>query len=178
MPYDETGVVFGHPQDDEYHEYYGLYIRRIGDDDLLPRLSQEHEVTLALFDSLDDERTERRYQPDKWSVKEVLGHVMDVERVFAVRALAFARADRESLPSFDQHVYAAGARHHQRTWEALVAEHRAVRASTMALLASLDETAVLRRGVASGNEFSVRALAYCIGGHEIHHRDVIRERYL
>ena len=118
-----------------------------------------------------------RYQPGKWSVKEVLGHITDGERVFSYRALRFARADQTPIPGFDETKWVPAGHFDRRSLQDLVAEYEAVRAATLALFASFDDEALLRRGKANDAEVSVRALAHIIAGHELHHVGLLRERY-
>src|SRR4029077_5181557 len=119
-----------------------------------------------------------RYAPGKWSIKEVIGHVSDAERVFSHRALRFARGDRTRLPGFDEKAYTPAGRFDARPLPDLAAELDAVRHATIALFAGLDSEALARRGPANNKEVSVRALAYIIAGHERHHVGILRERYL
>jgi DinB superfamily len=166
------------PDANEYAEYYGLYIGKVPGGDVLEVLRGGVGLTAAALDGLAPERERYRYQPGKWSLREVLGHVIDVERVFSFRALSFARRDPSRLPSMDQDVWAAGANAEARTVVSLLHDLACARASSLAILDSLPGDAWDRRGTASGCEFTVRACAYILAGHEIHHRRVLVERYL
>ena len=166
------------PEPTEHAPYYSLYIDKIREGDILKTLAQQNAQTLQLLESIGEEKANFRYAPDKWSVKQVLGHVIDVERVFAYRALAFARNDPAKLPSMEQNDYAAGANFERRPLGRILAEFAAVRAANLALFESFDAEIAMRRGTASGYEFSVRAIPYIIAGHELHHVGVLRERYL
>jgi uncharacterized damage-inducible protein DinB len=168
----------GRPDETEYAPYYGRYIGRVPDGDILARLESQLAETLALLRGLTPEQAAHRYAPDKWSIKQVVGHMSDTERIFAYRALRFARNDSTPLPGFEQDDYMAAARFDERTLGDLADELELVRRSSLALLRPLDESAWQRRGVASGAEMSVRALAYTMAGHEIHHREILVTKYL
>jgi uncharacterized damage-inducible protein DinB len=145
---------------------------------LLETLERQGAETLALLRALPEERGAHRYEPDKWSVKQVVGHISDAERIFSYRALSIARGDRAALPGMEQEEWMAGVDFDARTLADLLDEFEAVRASTLHLLRHLSSEAWARRGTASDNEVTVRALAYIIAGHEAHHVGVLRERYL
>jgi hypothetical protein len=164
------------PESDEYLAYYGKYIALVGDD-AIAALRKQAAGTPRLLKGVSEAQAMFRYAPGKWSVKEVLGHVMDGERVFGYRALRFARADRTPLPGFDENTWVPAAGFDRRTMAELAAEYEAVRAATLALFGSFDEAALVRRGAANNAEVSVRALAHIIAGHELHHVGLLRERY-
>jgi hypothetical protein len=145
---------------------------------LLDHLRENLRVTTDLVRGLPEERLLRRYAPGKWSIKEVLVHVVDDERIYAYRALRFARGDRTELPGFEQDDYVPPSAADQRAIEDILAEYAAVREATIALFRGLPEESFSRSGVADGKRASVRALAYHIAGHEAHHVAIIRERYL
>ena len=172
-----TGPKIGRPETGEHLEYYSRYIRLVAGDDALPRLRDQIGQTLRLLSGLSEERALYRYAPGKWSVKEVVGHLSDGERVFTYRALRFARADATPLPGFDENVYVPAGRFDARPLADVADEYRAVRAASIAMFASLDQDALLRRGVANGDSISVRALAWICAGHELHHVALLRERY-
>ncbi|MBI5852159.1 MAG: DinB family protein [Planctomycetes bacterium] len=165
------------PERSEYATYYGGYVDLVPEGDVLAQLRCLGVATLDLLESLDDVRAAHRYAPGKWSIKQLLGHVIDGERVFAHRALAIARQDPADQPSMEQDDWMAAVDFDRRSWASLVAEYRAVRAATLALFESFDAETSLRRGRASGNPFTVRALVYVVAGHELHHLRVLRERY-
>ena len=146
--------------------------------DLLERLRAQPAELRALLGSLDDAAARARYEPGKWSIKEVVGHVSDTERVMGYRLLRIGRGDVTPLPGFEQDPYVAAAGADRRPLASLLAELEAVRAATLALVESLPAEAWERRGTASGNPVSARALAYIIAGHAAHHHAVLRERYL
>jgi hypothetical protein len=165
------------PQAGEYAPYYDGYISLIQGEDILNTLDQQRRETMLLLCGRDEEDGDFRYAPDKWSAKEVLGHVCDAERIFAYRALRIARADAKPLEGFEQDDYVRNGPFAQRPLADLVEDFIAVRRATLSLLRDLDEAAWLRRGIANKNEVSVRALAYIIAGHELHHRRILEEKY-
>jgi len=173
-----TAPRFLRPEASEYAPFYAGYVGLVPDGDLLDTLERQGEDTARILGGLPEARGDHAYAPGKWTVKEVLGHLADGERVFSYRALSFARGDATPLPGFEENVWvpASGAR--DRTLSSLVAELRAVRAATLALLRGLPPGADLRRGVANEQEISVRGLAWVITGHERHHLKILRERYL
>ncbi len=166
------------PEPTEHAPYYALYIDKVPVGNILEILAQQNRQTLQLLESIGEEKARFRYAPDKWSIKLVLGHVIDAERVFAYRALAFARNDPAKLPSMEQNDYAANANFDRRPLRAILAEFAAVRTASLALFESFDAEIAMRHGTASGYEFSVRAILYIIAGHELHHVGVLRERYI
>ena len=166
------------PEANEYAPDYDKYVSRVPAGDVVETLSRQHTDTLTLLDGIPEDKANSRYAPDKWSIKELVGHVIDGERIFAYRALRFARGDCTPLPGFEQDDYVRAADFDARPLADLVAEFSQVRASTLSLYRSLNEEAWRRRGIASDNEVSVRALAYIIAGHAAHHVNILRERYL
>ena len=170
-------TALARPASDEYAAYYGTYIGKVPDTDVLTLMQAQGEKTLTLLAPLSESRAAYRYAPGKRSVKQVLGHVIDGERLFAHRALAIARCDPADQPSMDQEIWMAGADFDARSMGSLCDEYRAVRTATLALFRSFDAKVALRRGKASGNPFSVRALVWTVAGHELHHLGILRERY-
>jgi len=166
------------PQADEHASYYGRYIARVPDGDLVSLLRERIADTTALLRRVPAERSNFAYAPGKWSVKQVVGHMSDVERVMAYRALWFARHDSSDLPGFDENAWMDAADFATRSLDDLIEEFEAVRASTIHLASHLSADALARRGSASGNSVTVRALFYIIAGHERHHAELLRERYL
>ena len=162
------------PGHGEVPEYYQRYLQLIPGADLVTCLEGQLDTTLALAGSLDPDA---RYQPGKWSVREVLVHLTDTERVFAYRALRMARGDTTPLPGFEQDDYVVTADLAHRPYTAVEAELRAVRTATVALFRGLSDDALLRTGVASGGAFTPRGIAWIVVGHELHHRSVLAERY-
>ncbi|HEY7111566.1 MAG TPA: DinB family protein [Thermoanaerobaculia bacterium] len=169
-----TGV----PERDEYAPYYQRYVERVGSGDIVDLLARQTTEDLAFWRGISEEKARHRYAPEKWSVREVLNHVSDTERVFLYRALWFARGFESELPSFDQDVSSRAARAEACPWASVVEEFRAVREGSVAFFRNLPTEAWTRRGVASGNPVSVRALAYIVAGHASHHRGVVEARYL
>jgi DinB family protein len=168
----------GKPDETEYVPYYGRYISLVPEGDIRAMLSKQLDETLALLRTIPESQAGFRYAPDKWSIKELVGHVIDTERIFSYRALRFARNDKTSLSGFEQDDYIRNASFNDYSLVDLASEFESVRRSTLFLLKHLDEEAWMRRGVASESEVSVRALAYIIAGHELHHRAILRDRYL
>lgn len=166
------------PASTEYADFYAGYVGGVPDGEILTLLQSELDRTSSLLRGLTPEQASHRYGEGKWSVKEVVGHIIDAERMFGYRAHCFARQDPAPLPGFDQMDYARSSNACDRPLAELVDELNAVRQSNIALFRSLDDAMWSHRGIASECEFTVRALAYIIVGHEIHHRSVIEERYL
>ena len=165
------------PHPDEYAPLYASYVEAV-ETPLPQALERDIAKWRDLLETVPAEKEGYRYAPAKWSIREVGGHVIDAERMFSVRAMAFARGDEAHYPSFDENAYAAESGADQRTLADLSEELSAVRTATLLLLRSLPEGTWNRRGVASGNEFTVRSLAWIIAGHSRHHRRVLVERYL
>lgn len=147
-------------------------------EDILRALASQLDVSMASLRGISHETSLRRYAPGKWSIREVLGHMIDTERIFAYRALRIARGDQTPLPSFDQDAYIEPARFDERPWPDLHTEFELVRRSNMQMFRGFDRAAWGRRGIASGHELTARAAAYVIAGHELHHMAIVRERYL
>jgi uncharacterized damage-inducible protein DinB len=171
-------TAIARPDATEHAPYYAKYIEKVPAGDLLAILERQRKETAALLKSIPEAKATNRYAPGKWSIKEVVGHVNDAERVFAYRAMRIARGDATPLASFDQDPYVASGKFDSRPLADLAAEFDAIRRATLALFKSLDADTAARRGTASGNGVSARALAYIIAGHERHHMDIVKERYL
>ncbi|HWZ51731.1 MAG TPA: DinB family protein [Granulicella sp.] len=168
----------GRPMESEAAEYCWSYINSVEGEDAVAALEKQLAEALALFAGIAEERSLGRYAAGKWSMREVLSHVSDTERIFSFRALWFARGLGKELPGFDQDVAAANAAGDRLGWAAHVEEFRRVREGTIALFRSMPEEAWSRSGVANGNSSSVRALAFMAAGHAEHHLRILRERYL
>ncbi len=166
------------PDRTEAAEYYFTYIDQVPDGDICAILEAQLPETLALLSGISEEGSLRRYAPDKWTIRELVSHVNDTERLFVFRAFWFARGFEDPLPSFDQNFAVSTAGADERSWASHVDEFRAVRAATLAFFQNLPENAWDRRGIASGNPFTVRALAWIAAGHLTHHSKILRERYL
>lgn len=167
----------GRPEADEIPPHYLGYIKRVPELDPVIVCAEQIEETATLLRGLSDSDAMYRYGRGKWSIKEVVGHLADVERIMAYRALRIARGDTTPLPSFDENAYVPAAKFDNRSLPDLVGELRTARAATLALLRTFDAEAWVRRGIASGKPVSVRALAFMIPGHERHHVEVLRTRY-
>ena len=165
------------PSPGDYAPYAERYILLVTGDNILAALTAQLKQTATLLSGRGERDGNFRYAPDKWTVKEVVGHVADTERIFAYRAMRIARGDQTPLEGFEQDDYVRGARFGARKLADLVEEYADVRQASLALFRSLDEEAWLRRGVANGNPVTVLALAYLIAGHELHHRKILDERY-
>lgn len=166
------------PQSNEFVPYYSKYVDRVPEEDVIAALEQQIETTRAALAPLSELQAMHRYEPDKWSVKEVVGHMVDVERVFAYRALSIARGEQKNLPDFDQNEYMKVAGFDTRSLADLVDEFTELRRADVRMFRALAPEAWSRIGTASDARISVRALAYVLVGHERHHLEVIRERYL
>jgi hypothetical protein len=167
------------PDRSEAAEYYFTYIEQAPHGvSIRQALENQLSETIAFLSDISDERSLHRYAPDKWSIREVVSHLSDAERLFTFRAMWFARGFDSPLPSFDQNVAIVGARGDQRHWKDLIDEFRTVRGASTSLFASMPDDAWDRRGIASGYSFTVRALAYITTGHVAHHVNILRDRYL
>jgi len=171
-------VAPGRPQSGEYAPFYEKYVQLIPGTDIVGALEAQRLVMTQLLGARSEREGNFRYAPDKWSLKEVIGHVADSERIFAYRALRFARGDSTPLSGFEQDDYVKIGGFGDRMLADLAEEFAEVRGATIALFSGLDGQAWQRRGVANKNEVTVRALAYIIAGHELHHRRVLEENYL
>lgn len=166
------------PDRTEAAEYYFRYIDLVPEGDVCEMLeTQAHELT-RLLSGISETHSLHRYAPGKWSVREMVSHLLDAERLFVFRAMWIARGHDAPLPSFDQDVAAAAAKADARSWSGLVEEFRALRASSASFFRTLPADAWERRGIASDNPVTVRALAYIVVGHVSHHMRVLQERYL
>lgn len=172
-----TTSLCARPDVSEYAPFYHGYISGVPEGDVLVHLRHGGRELLAKLGAIPEERGGFRYADDKWTIREVVGHVIDAERIFTYRALRIARGDATPLPGFDENEYVRTAGSDNRTLASLVRELGAVRESTVPLFESLSDEVWIRRGVASGKEISVRALAYITAGHPMHHLRILRERY-
>lgn len=171
-------TISGIPESREAAEYYFKYINRITSDNIVSVLENQLEETTALLRGISEEKSLFRYAQGKWSIRESWGHVNDAERVFTSRALWFARRLGEPMPSFDQDVAVANSAADSVSWASHVDEFRAIRSASNAFFRNLPPDAWMRSGTASGNPFTVRALAYVVAGHTVHHVAILREKYL
>lgn len=156
-----------------YHGYFGL----VGDKEPRHLMKQHLADYEAFFLNLPKDKWEFAYAPGKWTIKEVLGHLIDSERVFQYRALRFSRNDKTELPGFDQDLFVAAGNAKHRSVESLIREYVAVRQSSLILFDNFSPEELTRSGVANGNEFEVGWMAFLIAGHEMHHMKILKERY-
>jgi DinB superfamily len=168
----------GMPARNETAPYYYTYIDRIREENVLPILEKQLNDFPALLHSISEQKSLHRYAPGKWSIRQVLNHINDCERMFLFRAMWFARGFPAPLPSFDQDIAVQGAEADRFSWASHVAEFCAIREATLPFFRNLPEEAWMRTGIASGNPFTVRSLAFIIAGHADHHLALVRERYL
>lgn len=161
----------------EHPPYYAGYIALVPDGSLVDLLFDQQLTHLRSLRAVDDERGLYSYAPGKWTIKEVVGHLCDAERIFTYRALRFARADEQPLTGFDENSYVPAGRFNDRRMNDLLNEFQAIRAATIHLFSHLNEDELSRRGVANGNPITVRALGYIVAGHERHHIKLLHERY-
>ncbi len=166
------------PTSGEYPPYTINYISLVPDGDIVATLGKQLDDTLALIRSISESRGDFRYEEGKWNIKEVIGHLIDCERIFAYRALRFARGDETPLSGFEQDDYVRNGGFGKRTLSDLANEYEHVRQSTIVLFSNLDDEAWVRIGSSNNNPASVRALAFMVAGHERHHIEILRSRYL
>jgi uncharacterized damage-inducible protein DinB len=162
----------------EYHSYYQTYLNKVGTLNLIEGLRQNGDETISFLESLSDEQFDFAYAEGKWTIKEVVQHIIDTERVFTYRALAFARTDKTALPGYDQDEYALTCKANNRTKHSLLKEYKALRLASVALFESFSDDMLVRIGNASNSDISVRAIGFILIGHENHHSQIIKERYL
>lgn len=173
-----TAARTSRPVEGEFLSYYERYISLVPAGDVVATLDAQMADTQQLLRGLPSSIATYRYAPGKWSVNELIGHLVDSERIFAARALRFARNDPTPLPGFEQDDYVRGSKFDAYPLVEMASEWESVRRSTVFFFQHLEESAWMRRGVANNAEVSVRALAYIIAGHELHHRGILEARYL
>ncbi|HTP69836.1 MAG TPA: DinB family protein [Dongiaceae bacterium] len=166
------------PEKSDYAGYYEKYIALVPGGDFLGALDEQHSELMQLLSPLTDAQADFRYEPGKWSIKETIGHLSDAERIFAYRLLRIARGDQTPLASFEQDPYIETGRFSARKLSDLLDEFASIRKASVTLIRSLDDKAWTRRGTASGKEISALALSFIIAGHERHHSNILKERYL
>jgi len=171
-------TIKARPAEDEYGPFYGKYINLVPHQDLIEALMDQKDTTTRLLKTIPEAQAGKRYGPDKWSIKEVVGHLCDTERIMTYRGLRIARGDQTPLPGFEQDDYVRLAGFDARTLEDLISEYTSVRDATLSWVRSLDGQALQRLGTANNAAVSVLALAYIIAGHERHHLGILRERYI
>jgi hypothetical protein len=165
------------PSKNDYAEYYDKYISRVPGDDIIGVLNN-YPVSIDFLRAIKPDKEDFAYADGKWTVKQVIGHIIDTERIMAYRALRISRNDKQSLPGFNQEEFIKYGNAQRRKLDNLVDEFEAVRKSNLILFKSFTEEEFQRRGTASGYEVSVNALLYIIAGHELHHLNILKERYL
>ena len=163
---------------DEYNSYYQPYIDKVEDVELLGALKRNGQSVMSFLKSIDENKLCYRYAEGKWSIKEIILHLIDTERVFAYRALCIARNGKEELPGFDQDIFVLHSHADNRSIDDLLSEYESVRMSTVSLFASFNHKILTAIGIANNSQLSVRAAAFIILGHEKHHLQIINERYL
>lgn len=171
-------TVSGFPEASEYAPYYGKYVSLVPEGDILATLAEQMEATQRLLSGIDEGHAGFRYAEGKWSIKELVGHVIDAERIFAYRALRIARNDATPLAGFDQDPYIENASFDAYPLSELARELEMVRAANLLMFKHLSPEAWRRRGTASDAEVTVRAVAFIMAGHEKHHMEILRTRYL
>jgi hypothetical protein len=167
-----------HLHTNEYSEYYGYYISLNETDSILLNLENQLKITSDFFTSLPNDKLEFQYEVGKWTPKDILQHIIDTERIFAYRALRFARFDNTNLPGYEENDYAEVANANSRTIEDLIEEYKIVKLATIHLFKSFSEKMLLNIGQANNAPTSVRAIGFIISGHEIHHINIIKVKYL
>jgi hypothetical protein len=172
-----SSLTIPRPEPGEYAPYYDRYIALVPGTEILATLEAQRRQMLLLLSGRDEAEGDFRYAPDKWTVKELLGHVCDTERIFAYRALRISRADRTPMEGFEQDDYVRNGPFSRCPLVEIIEDYIAVRRATLTLFRNLDEQAWMLRGIANKNEVTVRALAYIIAGHELHHRRILEEKY-
>jgi uncharacterized damage-inducible protein DinB len=166
------------PETNEYNAYYLPYINRVPDGNITDLLDQQRDQTIQWLQTISESTGSFRYDTDKWSIKEVIGHIADTERIMAYRLLCIARGETASLPGFDEKSYVKNAGFDKQSLEDLLENFLIVRQSTLPLLKSLTDEDWIKVGLANHTPVTVRAIAFIIAGHELHHREIIMERYL
>jgi uncharacterized damage-inducible protein DinB len=166
------------PKPTEAAPYYSTYIDLISSDEIVPAMKDQFGETMRFLEGISEEQSLKAYAPGKWTIREVLNHVNDGERVFLGRAFWFARGFQDPLPSFDQDIAARFSNANETSWASLVEEFKTVRAATLSFFEHMPEEAWSRSGIASDNPVTVRAIAYIIAGHVAHHVNVLKNKYL
>lgn len=166
------------PKENEFAPYYGGYIAKTEGEDVIQLLKDYKESTTAFLQSLPLEKWDYAYAEGKWTIKEVILHIIDTERVFAYRSMRIARGDKTALPGFDQDLYVAGSNAAERSAGSLIAEYMATREATIFFFENLTDEASIEKGTASGVVFTPHGTAFITAGHENHHIQIIKERYL
>ena len=162
----------------DFPTFYQGYAKNVKSDDIIATLKENHVASTSIFKDLSEVQADYSYEPGKWSIKEVLGHLIDTERVFVFRALSFARNDTQPLPGFDENTYVPAGKFGGRSLQSLMEEYDIVRRATLTFFESLTDDDWAKTGIANEVSFTVKTLAYIIAGHEVHHINILRDRYL
>ena len=171
-------MIIKRPDKSEYPEYFEAYIKRVPGEAVLKKLQDSILDLQEILAEVPEEFQNFSYAPGKWTLKDVIGHVIDTERIMAYRALRFARNDKVELPGYDQDIYVPNANYNSRTLYEIAHEFGVVRESNLILFKSLTEDALMRKGRANNWDMSVRAIIYVVSGHELHHLNVLQTKYL
>ncbi|MEO7561864.1 MAG: DinB family protein [Ferruginibacter sp.] len=166
------------PIEGTYPAYFQNYINQVPEEDVMTAVENQQNVIDTFFDSISEEKSTYSYAEGKWSLKELLQHVIDTERIFIFRSLAFARKETQSLPGFDEGVYAAHSNANARTWKSLCEELKAVRKTAQLLFESFTDEMFSSTGLANNNTTTVNAMGFILVGHVYHHKNIIESRYL
>ena len=166
------------PQENEYAPFYHKYVQNCKSDDIVTNLKQNHSEALNLLNIITENKGEHAYDEGKWTIKELIQHIIDSERVFAYRAMCIARGETTSLPGFDENIYADNSHANSRTLASIIKEFDITRQATIQLFEGLDAGVLTNMGVANGNNVSVRGIGFIIAGHCAHHLLILQERYL
>ena len=174
----DSKTLSGRPRPGEYAAYQEADIELVPGNSVVAALEATAQQTLELMGGLDEDKIDHRYAPEKWTIRQILGHLIDDERIFVYRALSIARGHDQPLPSFDENTYVQKAGFESRSWPELLAEYLSVREATLAFFKGLSDEAWLRRGTVADYTASVRGLGFHIAAHELHHLRIVEERYL
>ncbi len=166
------------PNESEFPEFYHTYIKQIPDVDIIEFLEKQKRLFVGLVDSIPEDQLLYRYAEGKWTIKQVIGHIIDTERIMAFRALVFSRGERQAIPGFDENEYVEKGAFNKKEITSLIDEFLTLRASNLAMIKNFDENMALKKGNANDFWFSVRSLVYIIAGHTEHHMQVIKSKYL
>jgi hypothetical protein len=172
------GKMLKRPSKNEYPEYYVPYVDLVPEGDLVELLKENLEKTVSLFEGISEEVSLNRYAPGKWSIKEVLGHITDTERIMSYRLLRVGRGDQTPLAGFNENDYVHAAQTNNLSVKTILEDFKAVRTATITLIQNLPNEAWENKGNANGTEITTRAIAYIIAGHQMHHCKIVEERYL
>ena len=166
------------PAENEYPQYYVPYVKLVSEGNVIEILKNNMEKVIMLFEGISDEKALFRYAENKWSIKEVLGHLTDTERIMSYRLLRVGRGDQTELAGFDENFFVQGANFNQLPLKNLLDDFIATRNATISLVQNMPPEAWTNKGYANNSEITTRAIAYIIAGHEAHHRNIIQDRYL